>query len=193
MNRKVTIILTLIALSAGSTLWGLFLILTPQHTAVIQGTGGTSMGRAIYAVKRESPFFLIPMTVGILGWFATVYEAISLRRGEFTGSLRRKMSSEGFGRGVFRIFSSKGGTRRLAIMDALRTPKLRNEIANMTNTDWKEVDRNIEILEAANLVEKQFSHGSLSVYHLTQNGEELMEIIQSQKGTMPSEIKTVNF
>ena len=188
MNRKIITILLLIALSEGSTLYGLFLILTFHYT-VVNGVNSVSQ---VSETVMQRPYFLIPVSIGILGWLTTVYEVLTLKRGEFTGTLRKRMSSEGFDRNVYRIFSGRGGARRLAIMQALDTPKLRNEIASITNTDWKEVDRNVKILESVNLVKIQFSHGSLSVYHLTESGKELIEIIQSQIGNNSSETSMVH-
>ena len=176
MDRKIIAILLLIAMSEASTLYGIFLILTFHYT-VVNGPSSPSM---VAAIVMPQPFFLIPVSIGIIGWLATVYEVVSFRKGDLDGTLRRKMSSEGFDRNVYRIFSARGGPTRLAIMNALETPKLRNEIANITNKDWKEVDRNIKILESANLVKKQYSHGSLSVYNLTESGKELIGIIQTQ-------------
>lgn len=176
MDRKIITILLLLALSEASTLYGIFLFLTFHYT-VVNGSNTPSMTAS---VVMPQPYFLIPVSIGVIGWLATVYEVVSFRKGDLSGTLRRKMSSEGFDRSVYRIFSTRGGPTRLAIMLALDTPKLRNEIANITNKDWKEVDRNIKILESANLVKIQFSHGSMSVYNLTESGKELMGIIQNQ-------------
>lgn len=174
MGRKIITILLLIALSEASTMYGIFLILTFQYT-VVNGSNSPSM---VAAIVMPQPYFLIPVSIGVMGWLATVYEVVSLKKGQFTGTLRKKMSSKGFDRSVYRLFSTRGGSTRLAIMNALDSPKLRNEVANITNKDWKEVDRNIKILESANLVKKQFSHGSMSVYDLTETGKELIGILQ---------------
>lgn len=177
MKRKVIAILLLIALSGACTIYGLFLVLT-FHYEVVNGTAITSRASAM-AIGRQ--FFLIPLSIGVIGWLTAAYEVLTFKRGEITGSLRRRMSREGFDRDLYRIFSGRGGARRLAILQVLDTPKLRNEIAKITGTDWKEVERNVKILESVNLVRIQFSHGSLSVYRLTESGRELMYIIQSQK------------
>ena len=189
MNRKIITILVLIALSEGSTLYGVFLILTFHYNVVYGASSSPSM---VSGIVMGQPYFLIPVSIGILGWIATVYEVLTLKQVEFTGKLRRKMSSEGYGRDVYRIFSGRGGARRLSIMYALDTPRLRNEIANITNTDWKEVDRNVKILESVNLVRIKFSHGSMSVYNLTESGKELLDIIQSHADSNSSEASIVH-
>lgn len=176
VSRKIFTILLLIAISAASTLYAVFLSLS-FHSTVVNGTN--TMPGAITMALRE-PYFLVPLSIGIIGWISTVYEVITLKQQEFPVALRKRMSREGYDRSVYRIFTNRGGARRIAIMNALDTPKLRNEIANTTNTDWKEVDRNLKILESVNLVKIQFSHGSLSVYRLTESGKELMNIIHSQ-------------
>lgn len=176
MNRKIVLILSLIALSEGLTLYGIFMILS-FHYNVINSAASESMASTIVIRK---PNFLIPVSMGIIGWMTTVYEVIRLKSGDFNGTLRKKISQEGFDRSVYRMFTGRGGPRRLAIMNALDTPKLRNEIAKITNTDWKEVDRNVRILESANLVKIQYSHGSMSVYYLTEVGRDLINFINSQ-------------
>ncbi len=188
MNSKSTTILLLIILSGTSTLYGFYLILN-FHQVVIGGSNTPSM---IPVAVNEEPYFLVPFAIGIMGWLTTIYEVFSLDRIKITGSLRRRMLNEGFDRSVYRILLGRGGDRRIAIMQALNTPKIRNEIANITNTDWKEVDRNVRILESLNLVKIQFSHGSLSVYDLTESGKELMSIIRSQVGKGTSRITAFN-
>lgn len=188
MNRRVATIFLLTALSAASTLYGIVLVLT-IHNTVVNG-GNTASGVAEILVRPVS--FPLPIAIGIIGWLTTLYEVLTIKQKEISGTLRKRMSKEGFDRNVYRIFSGRGGARRVAIMDALNTPKLRNEIANITNTDWKEVDRNIKILESLNLVRIQFSHGSLSVYHLTESGKELLEIIHSQIKSNGSKASTVH-
>ena len=50
----------------------------------------------------------------------------------------------------------------------LSVPRMKSEIAKITTTDWKEVDRNIRILSSVDLVKTEFIHGSFSVYELTE-------------------------
>ena len=171
-------ILILAALSAIASLYAIFLFLATKSLAVLGSYG-------LYAAPEESrdtlgrSLIAVSMYLGILGWVLTVYEIITAKKFQFNGSLRKIIDSEGFDRDIYRIFSSRGGSKRLSIMQTLATPKLRNEIARITNIDWKEVDRNIRILEASNLVKMQYSHGSLNVYRLTETGEDLIKIIIS--------------
>ena len=171
-------ILILAALSAIASLYAIFLFLTTKSPAVLGSYG-------IYNAPEESrdtscrSLIAVSMYLGILGWVLTVYEIMSAKKFQFNGSLRKIIDREGFDRDIYRIFSSRGGSKRFAIMQTLATPKLRNEIARITNIDWKEVDRNIRILEESNLVKMQYSHGSLNVYRLTETGEDLIKVIIS--------------
>lgn len=188
MDRRIITILLLIALSAGSTFYGIYLILTFQFAV----TGSVKSFSMSTLVVKQRPYFLAPIAIGILGWLTTIYEVITLRKRDFVGSLREKMSREGFDREVFRTFSGRGGARRLEIMRSLKTPRLRNEIAKLINSDWKEVDRNVKILESMDLVKVQFSHGPMAVYHLTEGGKELLDIMQSQRDNSPKDPGTVH-
>ena len=171
-------ILILAALSAIASLYAILLFLVIKSPAVVNSYGFYAAPAASRDTFSRS---LIPvsMYLGILGWVLTVYEIMSAKKFQFNGSLRKIIDSEGFDRDIYRIFSSRGGSKRLAIMQTLETPKLRNEIARITNIDWKEVDRNIRILKASNFVKMQYSHGSLNVYRLTETGEDLIKIIIS--------------
>ena len=170
MLRSKAAILALIISSATLILYGLFLILVFYY-----------VGKSTHPVVSSGPpYFLIPVSIGTLGLSMAVYEVLTLRQRSVVGSLKKIMLNEGYDKDVFEVFSGRGGVRRLAIMHSLETPRLRNEIANLTNTDWKEVDRNIKVLESVNLVRTQFSHGSISTFELTANGKKLMDIIQSE-------------
>ena len=177
MNRKKIIILSLITLSELSTIYAIFMILSIHYASPVSGgPGNPTMGSAIVL---KQPYFLIPISIGIAGWLTTVFEVITLKESDLKGTLRKKMSEKGFERSVYRLFSGRGGIRRLAIIKALEIPRLRNEIANITLTDWKEVNRNLKILESANMVQVEYSHASLSVYQLTEEGRDLLSIISS--------------
>ncbi len=182
MKRKIITILLFIAFSAVCTLYGMSLILAFSHTVP---TGSRSITR-VSTITVMHQYFIIPIFIGVLGWLATVYEILTLKESETIKTLRKKMSREGYDKSVYRIFSARGGASRLAILQSLDSPKLRGEIARMTGSDWKEVDRNVKILELANLVKIHYSHGSVLVYTLTENGKRLLYIMRSQKNIGPS-------
>jgi len=177
VNRKKLIILSLITLSELSTIYAIFMLLSFHYTSTVSGVPGNPTMGPVIALKQ--PYFLIPISIGIAGWLTTVFEVITLKESDLKGPLRKKMSEKGFDRSVYRLFSGRGGIRRLAIIKTLETPRLRNEIANITLTDWKEVDRNLKILESANMVQVEYAHASLSVYQLTEEGRDLLSIISS--------------
>lgn len=68
------------------------------------------------------------------------------------------------------------------MMEILETPMIRSEIADIVGMDWKEVDRNIKILESVDLVKTQYSHGSTSVFELTNKGKNVLEKVKSAIG-----------
>ena len=67
----------------------------------------------------------------------------------------------------------------MSIMESLKIPRMKSEIAKITTTDWKEVDRNIRILSSVDLVNTEFVHGSFSVYELTERGKEALRTVET--------------
>jgi predicted transcriptional regulator len=67
------------------------------------------------------------------------------------------------------------------IMEVLDGPKKRSEVAKLTYADWKEVDRNIRILESVGLVRVREDGKHRTFYELTEQGKNLVERIRSRK------------
>lgn len=185
-------ILLLAAFSMASILYGFFLFLAP-HNALSHSGDYTFVSAGAVVLTKGQPSSLLLISAGVLGLFATFYGTLYPDHTLSKGSMRKQMSNHGFDRNVYRIFSGRGAPTRIAIMYSLETPRLRNEIACMTNTDWKEVDRNIRILESADLVNIEFSHGSLSVYCLTESGRELLDIIRANRRNGQPDAGAVHF
>jgi predicted transcriptional regulator len=122
----------------------------------------------------------IPISTAALGWLIICYELISHRKNDISKILRKRLSEKWDNRALYDAFRGRGGPRRLSIMESLGTPKMRNEIAQLTGTDWKEVDRNIRILESIDLVRIQYNHGTVSVYELTGKGKEFLNLVETE-------------
>jgi predicted transcriptional regulator len=123
-----------------------------------------------------SPFFYI--FVG--GLLIVGYDLLSKKRKDIAYFVKKEISGEKDRLVIYRIFRSKGGTRRIMIMEALDGPKKRSEVAKFTNIDWKEIDRNIKILESVGLVRASTNGKHTVFYELTEHGQNLLENIRAR-------------
>jgi predicted ArsR family transcriptional regulator len=88
--------------------------------------------------------------------------------------LKRGLSSD-----VFNLMvGMRGGTSRLALLQSLETPRHRQELAEVTGIDWKEVDRELGILEKYGLVKMYAQSGSVKLYQTTEQGGLLVKLIE---------------
>jgi len=64
----------------------------------------------------------------------------------------------------------RGAGSRLAILRYLESPKHRSAIAEITGIDWKEVDRQLNLLCSFGLVSVAAEAGAMKMYELTEHG-----------------------
>ena len=126
-----------------------------------------------------SPFFPPSLGISVIGWLLTGYELFAERRKEISRIIRTTFSGKKDNWNLYNIFKGKGGVRRLTILETLSVPRQRSEVARITNTDWKEVDRNFRILESANLIKTTVSKTPFPLYDLTDEGKDLLETISN--------------
>lgn len=172
MKKKLKLVILLITLSIVSTGYTLFLIVSFHYT----GTGFTSR---ISKVVLSNRYIVIPIFTSCLGWLIAGYELYAIKKRDISRALKEKIPGRKDKWVIYNTFKGRGGASRLAIMETLNTPKLRSEVADAAEIDWKEVDRNLKILESVDLVRIQFTHGSVSIYELTDKGKEVLQIVKS--------------
>lgn len=148
-------------------------------------TSSTSYSSEMYSAKLETAIIRFPyapasITLSVVGWLLTGYELFSKREKDVSTILRKEVSGKRDRWEIYHLFKGRGGARRLTIMESLDMPRHRSEIANKTDTDWKEVDRNIKVLETANLVKMELSKDSSVLYELTEEGEKVLHTIMSR-------------
>lgn len=171
--KRDNLLLIIMGISLINTAYVIFL-------ALIIYTTGVTLFNGLQRAVQEFPFTIIPILTAGLGWLATVYEIFSLKNKEVLKTLRKNLSGKSDDWVLYNAFKGRGGPRRLSIMESLGKPKLRNEIAQLTGTDWKEVDRNIRVLESIDLVRIQYNHGKVSVYELTDKGKEFLNLVETE-------------
>ena len=65
----------------------------------------------------------------------------------------------------------------MALMRNLETPRHRFDLASVTGMDWKEVDRQLAILENYGLVKVYAQSGSVKLYQMTEHGRMLLRLM----------------
>jgi DNA-binding transcriptional ArsR family regulator len=71
----------------------------------------------------------------------------------------------------------RGAKSRLAILRSMDKPRHRSELAEITGLDWKEVDRDLELLEKYGIVSLFAESGAIKIYGLTQQGRLLVDLL----------------
>ncbi|HEV2139321.1 MAG TPA: hypothetical protein VGR53_10825 [Nitrososphaerales archaeon] len=75
------------------------------------------------------------------------------------------------------VMDMRGGNSRLALLQHMETPRHRMELSGLTGIDWKEVDRELGVLEKFGLVRLQAQSGSVKLYQNTEQGKILARLI----------------
>lgn len=185
MDRRSVLIIALVAFSTAATVYAVYVgYYSFVHvSAVISHHGfGTFVGGHTYIgqqAKVTFPYKSIPIILLTIGWAATGYELLVRRKREISKTIKKEISGNADGWVVYDAFKGKGGARRLLIMQFLDSPKKRSEIAKRTDTDWKEVDRNIRILESVDLVMSKVHDHMSPIYELTEKGHRVLEKVRA--------------
>jgi DNA-binding HxlR family transcriptional regulator len=91
-------------------------------------------------------------------------------------------ASRGFDKNIYNLMvKMRGATSRLSLLRGLETPRHRNDLAEITGIDWKEVDRQINVLEKYGLTKVYASSGSIKLFQLTEQGRLLLQLIDELK------------
>lgn len=72
----------------------------------------------------------------------------------------------------------KGGKSRLALLQEMSSPRHRSELSELTGFNWKEVDRELGLLQRYGLVTVQAQSGSIRMYGLTEQGRMLLKLME---------------
>jgi predicted transcriptional regulator len=115
---------------------------------------------------------MLALPVTALSW-AIVGVAVMVDRNG-----RSAMKKAGVDGEVYDILvKMRGAKSRLAILRSLDKPRHRSELAGITGLDWKEVDRDLELLEKYGIVALFAESGAIKIYGLTQQGRLLVDLL----------------
>jgi len=85
---------------------------------------------------------------------------------------------------VYRLMvKMRGSGSRLTLLKSIEEPKHRLELAEITGIDWKEVDRQLKVLENYGLARVAAQSGSVKLYQITEQGRLLLKLIDDLSHT----------
>jgi hypothetical protein len=125
-----------------------------------------------------NPFFLYAPPLSIAGWIGVglvMFQGRANRHSQIKSLFARR----GFGADVFDLMvGMRGGDSRASLLQNMDSPRHRLELSELTGIDWKEVDRQLAVLEKYGLVKVYAQSGSVKLYQVTEQGKLLLGLIQ---------------
>jgi hypothetical protein len=148
--------------------------------AVVEALAAPTFGGGVSGPSPSgpaNPFLLYAPPLSIAGWIAVglvVFQARANRHSRVKGLFARK----GFGADVYDLMiGMRGGGSRVSLLQNMESPKHRLELSELTGIDWKEVDRQLAVLEKYGLVKMHAQSGTVKLYQVTEQGKLLLGLI----------------
>lgn len=111
----------------------------------------------------------------VISWLILAPVAIFWR----TGAAAHKWNNAGFSKNIYDLMiKMRGSSSRLVLLQSLSSPRHRTELSELSGLDWKEVDRNLELLQSYGLVSVFVQTGSVKVYQITEQGRLLLRLVE---------------
>jgi DNA-binding HxlR family transcriptional regulator len=123
-------------------------------------------------------FWQYSLPFSAFGW---IFVGLSVLAGGHSrkSRIRSLFAKKGFSGEVFDLMiGMRGGGSRLALLRGMQEPKHRQELADITGIDWKEVDRQIGVLEKYGLVKMYAQSGTVQIYQITEQGKLLLNLVE---------------
>lgn len=139
------------------------------------------MSTGIASVAGQNPFspflsYSFPLSLG--GWSAIAlvfFQGRASRRSQ----VKRLFLKQGLDSGVYDLMvGMRGGTSRLVLLQHMEAPRHRQELSEITGIDWKEVDRELGLLEKYGLVKMYAQSGTVRLYQVTEQGILLVKLLE---------------
>jgi len=158
------------------TLLAIVAALTP--VTVIPGPSGPP-GQAIPGGLHSNPVFGYSVPLSVVGWVAI---GLIVFQGKASGSRRSQVrglfSKRGFGSDIYDLMMGmRGAGSRVSLLQNMESPKHRLELSELTGIDWKEVDRQLGVLEKYGFVKVYAQSGNMKLYQSTENGKLLLNLL----------------
>jgi DNA-binding transcriptional ArsR family regulator len=128
------------------------------------------------------PFWRNSLSLSVSSW--AVFCVTFFRRG-----ISRKWRRLGFDKEVFHLMvNMRGAGSRLMLLSYLGEPRQRAELSKLSGLDWKEVDRELGLLQRFGLITLYAQSGSVKLYKLSEQGKLILKLIIELRERLPSEI-----
>ncbi len=162
------ILLIALAVISIASISAIFIVGAQSHATQSGVTNSLSSHVAI----NDSYEFFIPISIASWVGFGVV---LAFWRGSYGRSAWRKA---GLDRNVYDLMvKMRGGNSRLQLLRNLESPRQRNELSQMTGMDWKEVDRQVNLLQTYGLVSVYAKSGSVKMFKLTEQGQLFLRLM----------------
>lgn len=97
----------------------------------------------------------------------------------FRKGVSQRWRELGFDKDVFELMvKTRGAWSRLNLLNHLNEPRHRAELAALTGLDWREVDREVELLEHFGLIRLHAHAGAVKIYTLSEQGRVVLELVK---------------
>jgi DNA-binding transcriptional ArsR family regulator len=129
------------------------------------------------------PFWRDSLSLSAFSW--AIFGVTFYRKG-----ISRKWRELGFDKEVFQLMiNMRGAKSRLTLLNYLGEPRQRAELSKLSGLDWKEVDREIDLLKRFGLITLYAESGSVKLYKLSEQGRLMLKLIVELRERLPSEIE----
>ncbi len=148
--------------------------LTSSGWGTYQGQQPTGLQNSLRFLWRNS----LPLSAS--GWL--VLGVTFFRRG-----ISRKWREMGFDRDVFDLMvKTRGAWSRLRLLSYLNEPRHKSELSTLSGLDWKEVDRELGLLQRFGLITLHAHSGSVKIYKLSEQGKLILKLVEELEARVPS-------
>jgi hypothetical protein len=136
------------------------------------------------SLVTTNPVFGFSLPLSVAGW---VTVGLVLFQGKVSGNRRSRVrgafAKMGFGSDVFDLMMGmRGAGSRISLLENMESPKHRLELSELTGIDWKEVDRQLSVMERYGLVKVQTQSGTVKLYQVTEQGKLLLKLVAELAG-----------
>jgi DNA-binding transcriptional ArsR family regulator len=163
----------LLSLLAFASFWTLISIISAVSTGGLYPVGGLN---GVHIPTNQLFTYSIPLAGS--GWVGVGLVLFQGRIGGRRSQVKNMFEKMGFGSEVYDLMiGMRGSGSRLSLLQQMESPKHRLELSELTGIDWKEVDRQISVLEKYGLVKVYAQSGTVKLYQVTEHGKLLLNLV----------------
>ena len=171
----------LLSLLVFASFWTLISII-----AAVGGGSNIQVGGLHFPTSSTNPLFAYSIPLAGTGWVAIGLVLFQGRIGGRRSHVKSMFEKLGFESEVYDLMiGMRGSGSRLSLLQNMESPRHRLELSELTGIDWKEVDRQISILEKYGLVKVYAQSGTVILYQATEHGKLLLNMVAELDSKSP--------